>query len=647
MFARLISASEQVLGWSRSRKRLFVMAHDGLLCVLACWLAYWLRLSTVSFDLRPFALTVVAALFFWLPIFRVSDIYRTLFRFAGPGTMTRLMTAGLSYAVPMVVLFLVVSVPTVPRTVGVLQPILFVGLLGLSRILARYVLVDLLNQQNFSGRRQSVAIYGAGTAGQQLAASMRHEPSMRLYAFFDDDVRLDRQTLEGVPIYHASRLREAIETLGIDSVLIAIPSVSRTRRKAIIESLEPYRVEVRILPNVRDIVDGTVDVEKLRTVSIDDLLGRDPVPPNEVLLARTILEKTVLITGAGGSIGSELCRQAAQLRPAKLVLAEISEFALYNIESELREMREAGEFGGEFEIVPRLVNVVSESDIRRLYEETKPDTVFHAAAYKHVPLVEENMLAGVRNNVFGTLNCARLAKEAGVERFILVSTDKAVRPTNVMGASKRVCELVLQAMASEPGGTRFAMVRFGNVLGSSGSVVPLFERQIAEGGPVTLTHRDVTRYFMTIPEAAQLVIQAGAMADSGEVYLLDMGKPVRIGDLAELMVTLSGLTVRNEQNPDGDIEIREVGLRPGEKLYEELLIDADAQRTHHPSISQGNEFFLPWAQLQQELSGLDAAIRSGDESFALATLVRLVPGFDRPLIAEGARPRADSLGLPS
>jgi FlaA1/EpsC-like NDP-sugar epimerase len=628
-----LAAGEAMIRWPRGTKRGTVMALDAGLIILTCLMAFWIRLSTVFFDVRPALIVIAAALFLWLPIFSRHGIYRTLFRFAGAGHLSRLVIAGLAYAVPMILIFMVVSVVSVPRTVGVLQPILFIGALCLSRIVARYILVDLLSQRAFVGARRDVAIFGAGNAGQQLAASLRAEPSMSLRAFIDDDRRLDGQTMEGVPIFHTDRIEDVIERHGIDRVLIAVPSLSRSRKREIIEALEPYPVDLRILPNLRQIVDGKVDLGTLQKVSVTDLLGREPVPPNEVLLARSIQGKTVLVTGAGGSIGSELCRQAARLRPKKLVLAEFSEIALYTLEKELREAKDAGELTGDLEIVPCMANVLSTTDMRVLYDEHRPETVFHAAAYKHVPLVEENVTAGVRNNVFGTLNAAQLAQEFGAERFILVSTDKAVRPTNIMGASKRICEMVLQALSNEPGNTRFAMVRFGNVLGSSGSVVPLFEQQIAAGGPVTLTHRDVTRYFMTIPEAAQLVIQSGAMAEGGEVYLLDMGEPVRIGELAELMISLSGRTVRSAENPDGDIEIQEVGLRPGEKLYEELLIDADAERTRHASIRRANEVFLPWAALSEELGTLDALIREGDDRRTRALVLKLVPEFMQPTVS--------------
>ena len=379
------------------------------------------------------------------------------------------------------------------------------------------------------------------------------------------------------------------------------------------------------MPGIREITDGKVSISDLRQIEVTELLSRDSVRADPGLMANTISGRTVLVTGAGGSIGSELCRQIARYGPKRLVLAEMTEAALFSVEGEMRALVAAGK--ADFEIVAELGSLVEQATCDRLFERWMPETVFHAAAYKHVPIVEANAIAGVRNNVLSTLNCAQAARDNGAERFILVSTDKAVRPTNVMGASKRVCELVLQAMSEEPGNTVFSMVRFGNVLGSSGSVVPFFQRQIAQGGPVTLTHRDVTRFFMTIPEAAELVIQAGAMAQGGEVYLLDMGEPITIYSLAQTMIRLSGRTVKDAANPDGDIEIVEVGLRPGEKLYEELLIDGEAEKTAHERIFRAREEGICWNELQPELIFMRDALDNGDSAAIRGLLARLVSGY--------------------
>jgi FlaA1/EpsC-like NDP-sugar epimerase len=472
-----------------------------------------------------------------------------------------------------------------------------------------------------------VLIYGAGSAGRQLAVSLRHEPGMALHGYIDDDERLAGQRLDGVPIFRSNDLQTLISKLQVDTVLMAIPRLSRQRREALVNKFKDISVHILMLPAVADFVDGKVSIHDLRDIEVADLLGRDPVPPNQLLLHKTITGRSVMVTGAGGSIGSELCRQIVSLNPAKIILVEMTEHALYSIEDELREAQKACLIDDRIAIHAELGSIADAGTTRRLFNRWRPETVFHAAAYKHVPLVEENVIAGMRNNIFGTLYCAMEAERAGARHFILISTDKAVRPTNVMGATKRICELVLQGFSTRGSGTRFAMVRFGNVLGSSGSVVPRFQRQIRDGGPVTLTHRDVTRYFMTIPEAAQLVIQAGAMAANGEVYVLDMGEPIRIYDLAHTMINLSGLTVRDAGNPDGDIEIHEIGLRKGEKLYEELLIGNSPRKTSHPRIMQAREEFLEWPILSVELDRLILVLEQGNRIDALKILCQLVPDY--------------------
>ncbi|MGN6689326.1 MAG: polysaccharide biosynthesis protein, partial [Sphingopyxis sp.] len=496
----------------------------------------------------------------------------------------------------------------------------------------------LLNVVSTKARR--VLVYGAGRAGQQLALSLRHESQVYLVGFVDDDLRLDGQRLDGIPVFGSHRLEEILADTDVDEVLLAIPSASRARRREIIERLQKTDAYVRSLPSLTHIIEGSITVNDLREIQIDELLGREPVAPNEVLMGKTIVGKTVLVSGAGGSIGSELCRQILLCHPKKLILLEQSEFALYAIEQELlNHIRSAGH---DVSLVLELANVAERSTMMRVYKHHRPDTVFHAAAYKHVPLVEANPVSGMRNNVMGTLHSVEAAEACGVANFTLISTDKAVRPTNIMGASKRVCELILQARANEKAAnsTIFSMVRFGNVLGSSGSVVPLFQAQIAAGGPITITHRDITRYFMTIPEAAQLVIQATAMAKGGEVFVLDMGQPVQILDLARSMIRLSGLSVRDSEDPDGDIEIVETGLRPGEKLYEELLIGDNPEPTNHPRILRAREKLWPWAEMKRALDELDAVIRgSGDPLAMVQVIAKLVPEYTPDAVwTERARP---------
>ena len=624
---RMIALLQRLVDLDRRTKIAALLLLDAGLCVLAVWIAFSLRLG--EWDLRSPAVVsvIVASLAIWFPTFLVQGIYRSIMRFIGARTMVGIATSCLIMALVLSIFFAIGRVPGVPRTIAVLQPMVFAALLMTSRLFARYILFDLLRRRGFAGRPNRVLIYGAGSAGQQLAVSLRHEPGMFLCGYIDDDTRLSGQRLDSVKVYPSGDTVKLVSDLEIDTVLLALPGISRQQREQTVRRFADISVRVLTLPALGELFDGSVSFSDLREVQITDLLGRDPVPPNYLLLHRTITGRSVLVTGAGGSIGSELCRQIAALQPSSIILVEMTEHALYLIESELKEAQLAGKIDPATVIHAELGDIVDEATASRLFERWHPQTVFHAAAYKHVPLVEENVIAGLRNNIFGTLRCALAAQRAHVQNFILVSTDKAVRPTNVMGASKRVCELVLQALASENGSTRFAMVRFGNVLGSSGSVVPRFQQQIKDGGPVTLTHRDVTRYFMTIPEAAQLVIQAGAMAEGGEVFVLDMGQPIRIYDMARTMIQLSGLTVRDDDTPNGDIEIREVGLRRGEKLYEELLIGDSPQQTSHPRIMRAMENRLSWPELSEKLAVLDGVLREGRRDQALDILCDLVPEY--------------------
>ncbi|UZW58096.1 polysaccharide biosynthesis protein (plasmid) [Sphingobium sp. JS3065] len=554
-------------------------------------------------------------------------IYRNLIRFSGARASGRLFYACALLSAPLTIIFGWVQVSGVPRTTSLLHPMIFFLLMLFLRLSMRFVVSDLLHLARGNGEeRRRLLIYGAGRGGQQLANSLRQEPHLVLVGYVDDDPRLSEQQLDGFTVWHSSLLDRILEERQVDEVLLAIPSALRGRRREIVTALQTRKIRVRMLPGIGQLIDGHVTVSDLRDVQVEDLLGRDPVAPNEMLMRRSLLSKNVLVTGAGGSIGSELCRQIIRSHPRRLILVEQSEYFLYAIERELRQM--ASQEGHDVEIVPELADVADRDSVFRIFRRWQPESVYHAAAYKHVPLVESNPIAGLRNNIFSTLHCALAAEAVGVKRFILVSTDKAVRPTNVMGASKRVCELILQARAQEQKNTLFTMVRFGNVLGSSGSVVPLFKAQIASGGPVTITHREVTRYFMTIPEASQLVIQAGGMALGGEVFVLDMGQPVRIVDLAETMVRLSGLSVRDEVTPGGDIEIVEVGLRPGEKLYEELLIGDNPAPTAHSRIMQAREAVHPWEKLADELTSLEGFLSRGDVNKSVQMLRYLVPEYN-------------------
>jgi FlaA1/EpsC-like NDP-sugar epimerase len=523
------------------------------------------------------------------------------------------------------VVFTLFGIEGVPRTIGIIQPMLLVVFVVASRAAARYWLGGFYRNELKLAMRPKVLIYGAGATGRQLADALANSHEMCVAGFLDDDAQLIGQVLNGQPIFHPNTLVDLVVSRGVSDVLLAMPSINRTRRNEILLKISQAKIAVRTLPSVNELAQGKVQTSDLRELDIDDLLGRDAVPPDQVLLGKNIKNKVVMVTGAGGSIGSELCRQILDVGPQTLLLVELSEFALYQIHGELSAKAQ----GKGVELIPLLASVQDARRVSELMGTWKPDTVYHAAAYKHVPLVEHNPAEGLKNNVLGTLTVAKAAADCGVNSFVLISTDKAVRPTNVMGASKRLAEMVLQAMAAGMPVTQFSMVRFGNVLGSSGSVVPKFRQQIKDGGPITLTHPEITRYFMTIPEAAQLVIQAGAMAQGGEVFVLDMGQPVRIIDLAKTMIELTGLTLKDAFNPEGDIEIEITGLRPGEKLYEELLIGDDPKQTSHPRIMKANERFLDLALLEARLAVLSQALEVNDVEQMLAILQELVVGYQR------------------
>jgi FlaA1/EpsC-like NDP-sugar epimerase len=623
----IVSGLAWVANLDRRVKKAIAFVADCVICVVAIWLAFSLRLGDWQLWNPSVRSVMLASFSFWPPLFLIFGVYRSIFRFAGSGTITELARASLVFLLAMTVTFMIISVPGVPRTIGVLVPILFFVGLVTSRIMVRYIISDLLGQRAFGGEAKRVLIYGAGSAGQQLALSTRHSPGMFLLGFVDDDKRLQGQRLDGSPVFHSGDLAAQAERLGVTDILLAVPSMSRSKRKKIVDELKQFSVHVQTLPQMQDIVAGKVTIADLREVEVDDLLGRDAVAPNELLMGRTIIGKTVMVTGAGGSIGSELCRQIMAIGPRRLVLVEMTEYALYKIEQELAEQMAAGRFRAGIEIFPELINTTSARPVASIMASYRPDTVFHAAAYKHVPLLEDNPISGIGNNIISTKNLVLAAEQNKVSHFILISTDKAVRPTNVMGASKRVCEQILQAKAKAGSKSKLTMVRFGNVLGSSGSVVPRFKEQIANGGPVTLTHKEIIRYFMTIPEAAQLVIQAGSMAQGGEVFVLDMGKPVKIYDLASTLINLSGLSVRDEANPDGDIAIEEIGLRPGEKLFEELLIGENPMPTKHKRIMQAMEGHMEWTALSAALDVLESHVLAGDRNAAVSLLRELVPEY--------------------
>lgn len=608
----------------RRHKQLLMLAVDAATLPLALLVAYALRMGFYP----HVAAQVLPTHFYWLaplltlPVLYSFGVYRSMVRYQGihnaaSSTLAMLLAAmalaGVSF----------VSGLDMPRSVFIIYWMFGSIYLVSSRFVARVFLTWGTHRQT---NREPVVIFGAGSAGYQLASSLQGSVEYAPVAFVDDKTSLQGTLINNLLVLSRQKLQAYSKRHGVKTVLLAIPRATRAERMDAVNFLNQLPgIEVKSIPSLVDIIDGRARIEEVRSVAIEDLLGRDPVPPKMELLRACITGKNVLVTGAGGSIGSELCRQIVALAPTRLVLYEQNEFGLYKLDQELRKIVQ--QQGLSVDIVTMLGSVLNENIMVDLCTTYQVNTFYHAAAYKHVPIVESNPAAGVRNNIVGTYRAAQAAEQAKVERFILVSTDKAVRPTNVMGATKRFAELVLQAMAARGSDTIFSMVRFGNVLGSSGSVVPLFNEQIKVGGPITVTHADVTRYFMTIPEAALLVIQAGSMATGGEVFLLDMGEPVRIYDLAATMVRLMGLTVCNDENPEGDIEIKITGLRPGEKLYEELLISDARCDTEHSMIMQASEKFMQWDEFSQAFMKIEAALAEADSAILKALLVDYVEGY--------------------
>lgn len=622
----------------RRSKAFILIGADVCFAVLSLWAAFSLRWGVFYVpkgdEWYLFAVAPIIA----VPIFVKLGLYRAIIRYIEVRALWTIIQAVTFYALVFAFVLYESGIKGIPRTVSPLNWLNMMLLVGSSRFFARWWLGEIyfslsgpLNQAD--SRKKNVVIYGAGRAGVQLASALAHGREFRPVAFIDDDELLHKQKVNGLRIYPRSALSYLIERHKVSDVLLAIPSASRARRGEIIKLLEPFAVHIMSMPGLADIAQGKITFDTLQEVDIGDLLGRDPVEPDKSLLSANISGKVVMVTGAGGSIGSELCRQIIQLQPLTLVLFELSEYALYMIEKELNHVlariKNSPDLN-EIELIAVLGSVTDGERVEKICTAFKVQTIYHAAAYKHVPMVEKNPGEAVWNNIFGTLRTAKAAIKAGVETFVLISTDKAVRPTNTMGATKRFAELILQALSLEDGDqnrTRFTMVRFGNVLGSSGSVVPLFREQIAGGGPVTVTDPRIIRYFMTIPEAAQLVIQAGAMGQGGDVFVLDMGEPIKILDLAKRMIHLSGLEIKDKAHPDGEIEIRFTGLRPGEKLYEELLIGDTVSKTSHSRIMRAEEQVLAWEQLEKMLSELQVAVLKDEFNAVRNILVTAVAGF--------------------
>jgi FlaA1/EpsC-like NDP-sugar epimerase len=609
---------------------------DALICCLSVYLSIALRLDIWSVNIINTWSVYFYSVGLTILIFTYFGFYKVISRHIDLSMLSKFYIKFLSIYFIFFFTFIILVPSGVPRGIIILQPIILFILLIVSRLFLAALVGKFVSYKFFKDEIRMVLIYGAGYAGRQLLSSLINVHNIKVISFIDDDISLFGSSINGVKIFSSNEIRNLIIKYKISDILLAMPNISQANKRDIVNSLKSFNVRVKSVPKISDIAFGGLDYSDLIDFDVADLLGRKIVPPDFALINNQIRDKCILVTGAGGSIGGELCRQILVHSPSYLVLYDFSEVGLHLIYEDLKKMlhlMNSQNQSKSFEIptiIPCLGSVLDESKLRKIYFQYRPNTVFHAAAYKHVPLVELNIEEALRNNIFGTLNCANLAAEHGVDSFTLISTDKAVSPTSVMGASKRVAELVLQALTSSEYGANvnYSIVRFGNVLGSSGSVVPLFRRQIREGGPITLTHKEITRYFMTIPEAAQLVLQANAIATGGDVFVLDMGDPVKIYDLALNMIYLSGFIPKDKDHPHGDIEIQIIGLRPGEKLFEELLIGQNPQTTVHPKIIRAEEDFFSWIELNSRLNHLNVALIDGKLDQILIILKSLVHGFN-------------------
>jgi len=617
----LVEESQNIINLPRYAKRVLAIILDLGLCILCTWLAFYIRLEQFIKINDVTILAVLISIILAIPIFWFMGLYKTMFRFLGSSIILTVFVAIFSYSLLYFAVIGIYGIQGIPRSIGILQPVLlFLGITS-SRIIIKYLFISNFNFKN-SKNKKNVLIYGAGDAGRQLLTSLENNLEMKVVGFLDDNLQFHKQIVLGQTVYDPLKINKLIKKKNIDIILLALPLITRIKRNQIINSLSRYKVTVKTLPRIQDIVDGKISVSDIKDFTIEDLLSREQVQPNLELLSQNIKSKVVMVTGAGGSIGSEISRQITKLKPKKLILLELNEFALYKVNEELKNIAQ------NLKIIPLLVNIQNSSRVEEVFKTFKVDTVYHAAAYKHVPLVEENICESIKNNVFGTFLLAQIALRYKVTNFVLISSDKAVRSTNIMGASKRLSEICIQSLYNNQNtNCKFAIVRFGNVLQSSGSVIPKFKKQIKLGGPVTLTHPDVTRYFMTITEASQLVIQAGAMSESCEVFILDMGESIKIRDLIDKMIKLSGLIIKNPKNLEGDIEVKITGLRPGEKLYEELLIGDNPQKTYHEKILKAQDPFIPFNQLKIDLDNLSNLLEENRVADVKDMLAKLVPSY--------------------
>ena len=589
-----------IFSLNRNLKKTILISTDIALCIFSVWFAFYLRLEEFVLLKGNYLSTALISISLAIPIFWIFGLYKNLLRDTSLSIFFNIAIATLAYGFVYFLIITTYGIKSVPRSIGIIQPILLFLSISFSRSIAKLLFTSNLKNLRNSKNVENILIYGAGSAGRQLLVSLENNFQYKVVGFIDDNSQLHGHYLLGQKIYNPSKLDDLKKTKNINLILFAIPSINKFKKNQIVKNIIKYQLVVKTLPNLIDIIDGNVSVSDIKDFLVDDLLDREPVEPDKKLLNKNINLKTVLVTGAGGTIGSELCRQIIRLAPKKLILLELNEFALYKIYEELIILNK------NLEIIPLLANIQNQKKLEKIFETFKVDTTYHAAAYKHVPLVEANICEGVKNNIFGTLAVAKASINQNVKNLVLISSDKAVRPTNIMGATKRFAELCMQGLhqMNKDKDTNFSIVRFGNVINSSGSVIPKFKKQIEQGGPITLTHIEVTRFFMTIFEASQLVIQAGALGKNSEVFILDMGESVRIIDLIKRMVNLSGLTIKSDKNPYGDIDIKIVGLRPGEKLYEELLIGENPQKTINPKIMKTDEPFIPYNQLKKILDEL-------------------------------------------
>ena len=612
---------KDLINLPRYLKRIIAVILDVGISATCVWIAFYLRLEEFISITDAFVLSVLISVVLAIPVFWSLGLYKSMFRFEGLTIVVPMAVATIIYGFIYFAIISIYGIQGIPRSIGVIQPLLlFFGITG-SRIIIKNLLSRSPNNKKIENKKR-VLIYGAGNAGRQLLFSLENNPEMKVIGFLDDNQQFHKQLILGQTVYDPLDIDKIINLKNVDLVLLALPSISRAKRNQIIDHLNRNKIIVKTLPSVQDIVDGKISVSDIKDLSVEDLLSREQVQPNLDLLSKNINSKVVLVTGAGGSIGSEICRQIIKLKPKKLLLLELNEFALYKINEELKNKKM------NFEIIPLLINIQNSSRVNEIFKTFEVDTVYHAAAYKHVSLVEENICESIKNNVLGTFQIAQIAISNNVSNFVLISSDKAVRSTNVMGASKRLAEICIQSLynSKEING-KFAIVRFGNVLEPSGSVIPKFKKQIKEVGPVTLTHPDVTRYFMTITEASQLVIQAGSMSEGCEVFVLDMGQSIKIKDLIYKMIKLSGLTVKDVNNADGDIEVKVIGLRPGEKLYEELLLGDNPQKTYHEKIQKAQDPYISFKQLKTELDLLSLLLEDNKSNEVKNLLDKLIPSY--------------------